>query len=75
MTRPLSGPGITSTPPDTQSKVTLSPDAMASTGSKAASNMPKRIVSGAIRTGLPVLHLDRDYDAIASCTPIRVVNA
>jgi hypothetical protein len=37
---------MTSGPPDTQSITTVSPGATVSTGSKAASKIPKRTVSG-----------------------------
>ena len=46
-----------------------------SRGAPIRSGLDCLIAAVAIRTGLPVLHLDRDYDAIASCTPLRVVKA
>ena len=47
MTRPNSGGGITSGPPETHSNTTVSPDAMVRMGEKAASKMPNLTVSGA----------------------------
>ncbi len=47
MTRPLSGFGMTSGPPETHSISTLSPEFIFSTAGNAASKMPKRVVSGA----------------------------
>ena len=43
-------------------------------GVTARSGVDCLIAAVAIRAGLPVLHLDRDYDAIATCTPLRVVD-
>ena len=43
--RPFSGPGITSGPPETHSRIIVSPEAMLATGAKEASNPPQRQVA------------------------------
>lgn len=42
------------------------------TGISLRSSLDLLIATICVRDGLPILHADRDFDRLASCTPLRV---